>query len=51
MTYDKVFEYLDNNGDKKVNTVDEIRGLMFCDLLCPPGAKKHYEQVDDIKLV
>jgi dynein heavy chain len=51
MTYDKVFEKFDFNGDGKVDTVDEIRGLMFADLLCPPGAKKVYEEIEDIKVL
>lgn len=49
MTYDKVFEHFDSNKDGKVNTVDEIRALMFSDLLAPPGSKKIYEEIQDTK--
>jgi dynein heavy chain len=33
VSFDKVFAHLDTNGDKKVDTVDEIRNLWFGDYL------------------
>jgi dynein heavy chain len=38
MNFDTIFNYLDNDKDGKVETLDEIRGLMFGFLLCPAGA-------------
>lgn len=46
--FDSVFERLDNNGDKKIDTLDEIRRLMFSDVLSPIGLpKRPYEEVTD----
>jgi dynein heavy chain len=37
---------LDTNGDKKVDTLDEIRGLIFTNVMAPMGAmKKPYEEI------
>lgn len=47
MNFDKVFEHLDKtiNGkrDGKVDTLEEIRGLLWTDCMSPLGAKKIYE--------
>lgn len=51
MNYDNVFQRLDNNGDGRVNTITEIRALMFSDYLIPPGAPKLYEEIEDIKVL
>lgn len=46
MNFDQVFGHLDSNGDKKVDTLDEIRGLIFTNILTPVGAiKKVYEEI------
>lgn len=51
LNFDKVFEHLDKeiNGKKdgKVDTLEEIRGLLWTDCMCPVGAKKVYEEVLD----
>lgn len=48
MNFDTIFAHLDNNGDKEVNTLDEIRLLIFTDVLTPPGSvKKPYEEIID----
>lgn len=37
---------MDTNGDKKVDTLDEIRGLIFTNIMSPVGAvKKVYEEI------
>ncbi len=38
MGFDDVFKHLDLDGDGKVNTVDEIRQLVFGDMMCQPAA-------------
>lgn len=47
LNFDKVFEHLDKeiNGKKdgKVETLEEIRGLLWSDVMSPIGAKKFYE--------
>lgn len=46
MNFDNIFEHLDLNGDKKVDTLDEIRGLIFTNILAPLGApKRPYEEI------
>ena len=41
-------EHLDNNGDKVVDTLDEIRHLMFSDVLSPVGLpKRPYVEITD----
>jgi len=46
--FDTVMEHLDNNGDKVVDTLDEIRHLMFSDVLSPVGlAKRPYVEITD----
>ncbi len=49
--FDTVFAHLDKevNGklDGKVDTVEEIRGLMWTDCMCPLGAKRIYEEMVD----
>jgi dynein heavy chain len=41
-------EHLDNNGDKMVDTLDEIRHLMFSDVLSPVGMpKRPYVEITD----
>lgn len=51
LNFDKVFEHLDKeiNGKKdgKVETLEEIRGLLWTDVMSPIGAKKFYEEVLD----
>jgi dynein heavy chain len=53
LNFDTVFESLDavdanGNKDNKVDTLDEIRGLMFTDCMTPMGApKRFYEEVTD----
>jgi dynein heavy chain len=39
-SFDDIMRHLDNNGDNKVDTLDEIRMLFFADLLSPPAAPK-----------
>ena len=41
MNFDTVFEKYDRNGDKKVDTLDEIRHLMFTDVLGAVGNSKY----------
>ena len=33
--FDMLFKHLDNNGDGKVDTIDEFRGLLFGDMYTP----------------
>lgn len=51
LNFDKVFEHLDKtiNGKKdgKIDTLEEIRGLLWTDGMSPLGAKKVYEEVID----
>lgn len=47
VNFDTVFSHLDNDKDGKVETLDEIRGLMFGTLLCLPGMPQHYEEITD----
>lgn len=51
LNFDKIFEHLDKpiNGKKdgRVETLEEIRGLLWTDCMCPVGAKKVYEEVID----
>lgn len=51
LNFDKVFEHLDKpiNGksDAKVDTLEEIRGLLWTDAMSPLGARKVYEEVVD----
>lgn len=51
LNFDKVFEHLDKtiNGKKdgKVDTLEEIRGLLWTDCMSPIGARKIYEEVLD----
>lgn len=46
MNFDKVFEHLDlpvnDKKDGKVDTLEEIRRLLWTDCMCPMGAKKVY---------
>ena len=37
------------NGKKdgKIDTLEEIRGLLWTDCMCPLGSKKIYEEVTD----
>lgn len=46
--FDTIFSHLDNDKDGKVETLDEIRGLMFGNLLFPPGSVKHYTEITDL---
>ena len=42
-------QHLDTNGDKKVDTLDEIRGLIFTNVMAPLGAiKKPYEEITEL---
>jgi len=43
--FDKIFERLDKDGDRKIDKVEELTGLMFSDFLCPLGAPKLYEEI------
>ena len=50
--FDTIFEHLDKpvsgKKDGKVDTLDEIRGLMFTDYLIPMGApRRFYEEIMD----
>lgn len=45
--FETVFEHLIKEGNKELKTLDEIRGLMFSDVLSPPGAKRPYEEIRD----
>ncbi len=51
LNFDKVFEHLDKfiNGKKdgKIDTLEEIRGLLWTDAMSPLGARKVYEEVID----
>lgn len=51
LNFDKVFEHLDKtiNGkkDNKIDTLEEIRGLLWTDCMTPLGARKVYEEVID----
>ena len=47
VNFDNVFNRLDIDKNGKVETLDEIRGLMFGNLMSPPGALKHYEEMKD----
>lgn len=51
LNFDKVFEHLDKpiNGksDAKIDTLEEIRGLLWTDAMSPLGARKVYEEVVD----
>ena len=46
--FDNIFADLDSNKDGKVDTTDEIRGLLFGYLLAPIGATPHYEPMTDM---
>lgn len=49
MNFDVVFAHLDKNGDKAVDTLDEIRNLIFTDVMTPLGMpKRPYEEIMDI---
>ena len=45
--FDTVFARLDNNADGKVDRLDEVRGLMFTDLMSSGQIKQYYEEVTD----
>jgi dynein heavy chain len=47
--FDNIFSYLDTDRNGKVETVDEIRGLLFGYLLYPVGALAHYEPITDMQ--
>jgi hypothetical protein len=36
---------LDKDGDRKIDKVEELTGLMFSDFLCPLGTPKLYEEI------
>jgi len=43
-----LFKHLDNNGDGKVDTIDEFRGLLFGDIYTPFGmTERVYEELSD----
>ncbi|CAG9334937.1 unnamed protein product [Blepharisma stoltei] len=46
--FDTIFNHLDIDKNGKVETLDEIRGLMFGYLLTPPGAPKRYSEMTDL---
>ncbi|CAJ1434663.1 unnamed protein product, partial [Effrenium voratum] len=47
--FDEVFKHLDNNGDGKVTTLDEVRTLVFGDMMSQPAApNRPYTECPDI---
>lgn len=46
--FDTIFNHLDYDKDGKVETLDEIRGLMFGNLHYHPGVPKHYSEIVDL---
>lgn len=47
-SFDTVFSYLDTDKNGKVETLDEIRGLIFGDALTPFGMPdRPYEEIQD----
>lgn len=48
--FDMLFKHLDLNGDNKVDTIDEFRGLMFGDIFTPFGmTERTYEEIMDVE--
>ena len=48
-SFDTTFRHLDIDGDGKVDKLDEIRGLLFGDLLVGYGiSERPYEEIQDI---
>ncbi|OMJ80715.1 hypothetical protein SteCoe_18966 [Stentor coeruleus] len=47
VNFDHVFNRLDIDKNGKVESLDEIRGLMFGNLMAPIGAIKRYEEMKD----
>jgi dynein heavy chain len=47
VNFDNVFGYLDSDKDGKVETLDEIRKLLFGYLLTNLGQTPHYEEMVD----
>ena len=48
-SFDTIFRHLDIDGDGKVDKLDEIRGLLFGDLLVGYGiSERPYEEIQDI---
>ena len=48
-SFDTIFRHLDIDGDGKIDKLDEIRGLLFGDLLVPYGiTERPYEEILDI---
>lgn len=48
-SFDTTFRHLDIDGDGKIDKLDEIRGLLFGDLLVPYGlTERPYEEIQDI---
>ena len=46
--FDIIFQHLDTDKNGKVETLDEIRGLIFGDVLTPFGmAERPYEEITD----
>ena len=46
--FDIIFGHLDNDKNQKVETLDEIRGLIFGDVLTPFGMpERPYEEIID----
>jgi len=46
--FDNVFSHLDMDKNGKVETLDEIRRLLFGSLMAPLGGFKHYEEMQDL---
>ena len=47
-SFDQIFKHLDIDKDGKIDTLDEIRGLMFGDVLTPFGmTERPYEEIKD----
>jgi len=46
--FDMLFKHLDLNGDNKVDSIDEFRGLLFGDIFTPFGmTERTYEEIQD----
>jgi dynein heavy chain len=49
-SFDTIFRHLDIDGDGKITTLDEIRGLLFGDVLTPFGmTERPYEEILDME--
>lgn len=47
-SFDQIFKHLDIDKDGKIDTLDEIWGLLFGDVLTPFGmTERPYEEIKD----